>query len=78
MVTRISKFKRIYYYFKHELELASFDEIVQLELLDNGGIDIYFTHTGEVVLYLSSPKAAYKMLSGVIRSIKNGTFYEYY
>lgn len=78
MITKLSNFRRIYYYFKHELELNNFDEIIQLELLENGGIDIYFTHTGEILLYLSSPKAAYKMLSGIIRSIKNGTFYEYY
>ena len=75
---RTKVFKRIYYYFKMELELYNFDSIIKLYLNGHGGIDIYFDHTGEVMSYWTSPKAAYKMLCGIIRSIKNGTFYEYY
>lgn len=76
MVTR-NKFERIYDYFKCELEECNF-ESVKLCLCSYNGLDVYFTTTGEILCFRSSIKDCYKIMRGIIRSIKNGTFHEYY
>ena len=76
MVTR-NKFERIYNYFQCELEECN-SESVELWLCSHNGLDIYFTTTGEILGFRSSVKDAYKIMCGIIRSIKNGTFHEYY